>query len=152
MYCSHRVDNDRAKSSRNDSTFQVAASWQANKNFLLKVVLQFVFFSSQYIWIMLGSVVIFTLCCAGKGGACRLFFSFSIQIMVEACLHFQHVRYYYSVLGSSPSVRKSFIMTRTNYIVIYHSGKKNLKLKNTVDHIVFFVCVEFPNFKSSQFV
>ncbi|WOG93383.1 hypothetical protein DCAR_0312667 [Daucus carota subsp. sativus] len=31
-----RVDNDKAKSGMHDSTFQVAASWQANKNFLLK--------------------------------------------------------------------------------------------------------------------
>lgn len=54
MLSLYRVDNDKAKSSMHDSTFQVAASWQANKNFLLKVA----YFNMYFILILSGTCLV----------------------------------------------------------------------------------------------
>lgn len=79
-----------------DSTFQVAASWQANKNCLLKVPYLIQSYACD-----IGAYQDHETCAhflfipAGKGGPSQLIASIRIQIMVETFFHVQHFRYVY---------------------------------------------------------
>ncbi|KAJ6949532.1 hypothetical protein NC651_003499 [Populus alba x Populus x berolinensis] len=72
-----RVDDPKTSNNIPDSTFQAAASWQANKNFLLKYCARHMSVLQNF---------------AGKGWTSQLNISICVQVMVETFLHLQYFR------------------------------------------------------------
>ncbi|KAJ7014094.1 hypothetical protein NC653_003650 [Populus alba x Populus x berolinensis] len=88
-----RVDDPKTSNNIPDSTFQAAASWQGNKNFLLKVAVileQYYYYSFRYYCARHMSVL---QTFAGKGWTSQLNISICVQVMVEAFLHLQYFSY-----------------------------------------------------------
>lgn len=91
-----RMDDAKTSNNISDSTFQVAASWQANKNFLLKVIfiMQTCLLYSKIVNLI--DIVLFLF--AGKDGTSQLITSSGGEVLVETCFYFQHFRYALTII------------------------------------------------------
>lgn len=90
----HSEDGNRADSGY-DSTFQVAASWQANKNLLVKVEHRGPFYAFRMMMpnAEVGEEIISLSLSSGEDWASQFFYSYGIQVMVETFIYFQHFRF-----------------------------------------------------------